>query len=103
MKTAHRTPADTARSATAVRGMLRDIGYVLWLSRMVAAEIEAGKSQPVRPEVCDFCAVGAAGTAAWGGGGLRSARATGHRLMPDRRRCGGAPPRSAARRSGSVR
>ncbi len=64
MKTVHPAPADTARSATAVRGMLRDIGYVLWLSRVVAAEIKAEKSRLVRPEMCDFCAVDAAGMAA---------------------------------------
>jgi hypothetical protein len=63
MKSVHTTLA-SARSETAVRAMLRDIGYVLWLSRMVAAEIEAEKSQPARPEMSEFCAVDANGMAA---------------------------------------
>jgi hypothetical protein len=64
MKTVHPARADAARSETAVRGMLCDIGYVLWVSRMLAAEIKAEKRQPVRPEMCEFCAVDAAGMAA---------------------------------------
>jgi len=60
--------ADTARSATAVRTTLRDIGYVLWLSRGLAAEIKSeAKAEPRpgwRPEMADFCAFDAAGFAA---------------------------------------
>jgi hypothetical protein len=63
MNAVHRTPAEPARSATAVRGLLRDLGYVLWLSRKLAAEIEAEKCLPVRPEMCEYCAVDAAGMA----------------------------------------
>jgi hypothetical protein len=63
MKTSHPT-SDAAHSATAVRSMLREAGYVLWLSRMLAAEIKAEKSQPARPEMSEFCAVDAATFAA---------------------------------------
>jgi hypothetical protein len=57
------TADDTTRSATAVRGMLRDIGYVLWLSRKLAAEIKEPQP-PVRPEMAEFCAVDMAACAA---------------------------------------
>ena len=60
-----RPAVDTARSAAAVKGMLRDIGYVLWLSRMVAAEVKGEKSHPARPEMSEFCAVDASAFAAW--------------------------------------
>jgi hypothetical protein len=60
MKTFDPTTTDTARSETAVREMLRDIGYVLWLSRMLAAEIKAEEPRPARPEMAEFCAVDAA-------------------------------------------
>lgn len=63
MTTAH-LASEPARSAAAVRTMLRDIGYVLWLSRMVAAEIKAEKAQPVRPEMSEFCAIDSATFAA---------------------------------------
>ena len=63
MKTARPT-ADATRSETAVKGMLRDIGYVLWLSRIVAAEVKAEKPEPIRPDICDFCAVDAGAFAA---------------------------------------
>ena len=64
MTTSHPTAADAARSATAVEGMLRDIGYVLWLSRMLAADGRATPPEPIRPEMSDFCAVDAAEFAA---------------------------------------
>jgi hypothetical protein len=64
MKTVRANPADSARSAPAVRAMLRDIGYALWLSRKLAAAIEAERSRPLRPEMSEFCAVDAAGMAA---------------------------------------
>jgi hypothetical protein len=63
MTTAHPT-AEAARSATAVEGMLRDIGYVLWLSRMLAAGTKAAPPEPIRPETSDFCAVDAEAFAA---------------------------------------
>lgn len=63
MTTTHPT-AETARSATHVKGVLCDIGYVLWLSRRVAAEIAAERSQPVRPDMSEFCAVDAVDMAA---------------------------------------
>ena len=63
MTTAH-PAADAARSATAVEAMLRDIGYVLWLSRVLAAERTASLPEPVRPEMSDFCAVDAEAFAA---------------------------------------
>jgi len=64
MTTTRPTTADTTRSATAVRGVLRDIGYVLWLTRKLAAELEAEERRPVRPEMAEFCAVDAAAFAA---------------------------------------
>jgi hypothetical protein len=65
MKTSARpTAADTTRSATAVQGMLRDIGYVLWLSRMLAAEVKKEECAAARPEMAEFCAVDAAAFAA---------------------------------------
>jgi hypothetical protein len=64
MATAHPNAADTTRSATAVEGMMRDIGYVLWLTRMLAAESKVSPPEPIRPEMSDFCAVDAAAFAA---------------------------------------
>jgi hypothetical protein len=64
MKTVDHTATGSARSETAVRGMLRDIGYVLWLSRTLAEEIKREERQPARPEMSDFCAVDAATFAA---------------------------------------
>ena len=58
--TSRPTAADRTRSATAVKSMLRDIGYVLWLSRKLAAEMQAETCPTVRPEMSDFCAVDAA-------------------------------------------
>ena len=49
--------AETPRSAIAVETMLRDIGYVLWLSRKLATELRAEKCRPVQPEMSEFCAV----------------------------------------------
>lgn len=64
MTTALPTAREIACSKAAVRNMLRDIGYVLWLSRQLASEIEAEECQPVRPEMAEFCAVDAAACAA---------------------------------------
>jgi hypothetical protein len=64
MTTAVPAAAEEVRTAIAVEGMLRDIGYVLWLSRKLAAEIRAEKYQPVRPEMAEFCAVDMAACAA---------------------------------------
>ena len=55
---------DDIRTAPALKEMLREIGYVLWLSRKLAAEIRAEKCQPVRPEMAEFCAVDMAACAA---------------------------------------
>jgi len=55
MMTAHSTSSDALQSATAVRAMLRDIGYVMWLSQLVAAEIEQHQCQLIRPEMSDYC------------------------------------------------
>jgi len=40
-----------------VAAVLRDIGYVLWISRKLADEIKAERSEPKRPEMAEFCAV----------------------------------------------
>jgi len=64
MTTAHLANTDVPRSSTAVRAMLRDIGYVLWLSRIVAKEIQQQKCQPLPPEMSDYCAFEATAFAA---------------------------------------
>ncbi|HTK73768.1 MAG TPA: hypothetical protein VL371_00835 [Gemmataceae bacterium] len=56
MTTSCPSPTQTTRTANA-QALLREIGYVLWLSRRLAVEIQAEKSQPVRPEMAEFCAV----------------------------------------------
>jgi hypothetical protein len=48
------TVPQTARAAE-VKALLRDIGYVLWLSKRVQAEVVAATRPPVRavaPEPC---------------------------------------------------
>jgi hypothetical protein len=52
---------DAPRTAAAVENMLRDIGYVLWLSRKLAAEIDP--AEPARPEMAEFCAFDSAACA----------------------------------------
>jgi hypothetical protein len=56
--------AETVRNASDLKAMLREIGYVLWISRKLAAEIRAEKYQPARPEMAEFCAVDMAACAA---------------------------------------
>jgi hypothetical protein len=54
MTTALPTTTQTARAAE-VKALLRDIGYVLWLSKRIEAEIVATTRPPVRamtPEPC---------------------------------------------------
>src|SRR4051812_3679474 len=63
MATALPTATEIARSKAAVKGMLRDLGYVLWLGRKLAAEVRAER-QPARPEMAEFCAVEMAACAA---------------------------------------
>jgi hypothetical protein len=48
---------ETARTATAVKVILGDLGYVLWLTRKLSAEIRAEKCLPIRPDMAEFCAV----------------------------------------------
>ncbi|MFL5328790.1 MAG: hypothetical protein ACJ8C4_07725 [Gemmataceae bacterium] len=55
MTTAQLAGTGAPRTSTAVRSMLRDIGYVLWLSRMIAKEIETQERAPVRPEMSECC------------------------------------------------
>jgi hypothetical protein len=64
MAPANAAAAETMRTANELKSMLREIGYVLWLSRKLAAEIKAEKYQPVRPEMAEFCAVDMAACAA---------------------------------------
>jgi hypothetical protein len=47
----------TRLSAAAVQEVLREIGYVLWLTRKLTAEMATEKCQPVRPEMAEFCSV----------------------------------------------
>lgn len=47
----------TPHTRAQVEGMLKDIGYVLWIAKKLAAEIKAERSEPVRPEMAEFCAV----------------------------------------------
>jgi hypothetical protein len=51
------TTAKTPHTRARVEGMLRDMGYVLWIAKKLAAEIKAERSEPVRPEMAEFCAV----------------------------------------------
>jgi hypothetical protein len=51
------TLAKTPHTRAQVEGMLRDMGYVLWIARKLAAEIKSERSEPVRPEMAEFCAV----------------------------------------------
>ena len=64
MATALPTATEIARGEAAVKAMLRDVGYVLWLSRKLAAEIKTEECRPVRPEMAEFCAVDTAAFAA---------------------------------------
>jgi hypothetical protein len=57
MKTVKHTRANARRREAEVRALLRDIGRVLWLSKQIAAEITSESSQPVRPDMAEFCAV----------------------------------------------
>ena len=43
------TDAPATLTAAEVKGLLRDIGYALWLTRKVKTEIVAGARPPVRP------------------------------------------------------
>jgi hypothetical protein len=51
------TTAKTPHTRVQIEGVLRDIGYVLWIAKKLAAEIQAERSEPVRPEMAEFCAV----------------------------------------------
>ena len=57
MATALPTDAQPTLTTAEVLGLLREIGYLLWLSRKLAAEIKEEAHQPVRPEMAEFCAV----------------------------------------------
>ncbi len=64
MSTTLATTAKTPHTRAQVKGMLRDIGYVLWIARKLAAEIRAERNEPVRPDMAEFCAVEMAACAA---------------------------------------
>jgi hypothetical protein len=55
MTTALPTATQTARAAE-VKALLRDIGYVLWLSKRIEAEIVATTQPPVRAMTPELCA-----------------------------------------------
>lgn len=55
---------DKAVRTAQVKELLREVGYVLWLSRQLAQEMMAEKCEPVRPEMAEFCAVEIASCAA---------------------------------------
>jgi hypothetical protein len=55
MTNANNKQFDNPRSKPDVREMLRDIGYVLWLTKKLSAEIQENKPQLVRPEMAEFC------------------------------------------------
>jgi hypothetical protein len=57
MSTTLTTTAKTPHTRAQVEGMLCDIGYVLWIAKRLAAEIRSDRSEPVRPEMAEFCAV----------------------------------------------
>jgi hypothetical protein len=56
--------AKTPHTRAQVAGMLREIGYVLWIAKNLAAEIKTQRSEPIRPEMAEFCAVEVAACAA---------------------------------------
>ena len=64
MVTALPTDAQPTLTTGEVKALLRDIGYVLWLSRKLAAEINEEARHPVRPEMAEFCAMDMAACAA---------------------------------------
>jgi hypothetical protein len=55
MTTALPAATQTARAAE-VKALLRDIGYVLWLSKRVEAEVVAATRPPVRARTPERCA-----------------------------------------------
>lgn len=57
MKTHNNNRSESRREIAEVRAMLREIGHVLWLSKQMAAEIRKEASQPIRPEMSEYCAV----------------------------------------------
>jgi hypothetical protein len=52
------------RTAAEVRAMLREVGYVLHVTRKLVAEMRADEAEPVRPEMAEFCAIEMAACAA---------------------------------------
>jgi hypothetical protein len=64
MATALPTDAQPTLTTAEVKALLREIGYALWLSRMIATEIKEETRHPVRPEMAEFCAVDMAACAA---------------------------------------
>lgn len=64
MSNALAAKAETRRTKPVVKGMLRDMGYILWIAKTLAAEIKVERAQPVRPEMSEFCAVDTAAFAA---------------------------------------
>ena len=60
MTNIHLANIENVRSEAAVRNMLRDIGYVLWLGRKLADDIrteaKVERRIPQRPMMSDFCA-----------------------------------------------
>jgi hypothetical protein len=61
------TPAITARhrrTAVEVKALLREIGYVMHVTRKLVAEMKAEEAEPVRPEMVELCAVEMAACAA---------------------------------------
>ena len=51
------TDAQPTLTTAEVKALLREIGYVLWLSKQVKMEIKAERPQPSRPEMAEFCAI----------------------------------------------
>lgn len=64
MTAVHPTDAQPTRTTAEVKSLLREMGYVLWLSRRLAAEMKREEPSPVRPEMAEFCAIDMAACAA---------------------------------------
>jgi hypothetical protein len=64
MTAVHPTDAQPTVTTAELKALLREFGYVLWLSRKLAAEMNRDEPEPVRPEMAEFCAIDMAACAA---------------------------------------
>jgi hypothetical protein len=64
MTAVHPTDAQPTLTTAEVKALLKEIGYVLWLSRALAAAMKCQEPEPVRPEMAEFCSIDMAACAA---------------------------------------